>query len=50
MASCLAIAAAGGNWSGGGEGWIGLDFQGTDGGVLKAEAVSLSEVKQKGED
>lgn len=45
MASCLAITAAGGNWSGGGEGRICLNFQGTDGGVLKADEVSLSEDK-----
>lgn len=50
MASCLAITAAGGNWSGGGERGIGLNFQRTNGGVLKADEVSLSEDRQKGED
>ena len=45
MASCLAIAAAGGNWSGGGEGGIGLNLQGTNGRILKINEVSLSKAK-----
>lgn len=43
MASCLAVTPAGGNWSGGGEGWISLNFQGTNGRVLNTKEVSLSD-------